>query len=411
MRILIISQYFHPEAFRINDLAAELVARGHAVTVLTGMPNYPAGSAFPRYSVLRGPWHEEWRGVHIVRMPLVTRGRKQPWRLALNYLSFAIAASALGPFRCGRRYDAIFVFEVSPVTVGIPAVVMRWWTGAPMVFWVQDLWPESLIAAAGITSRWILGPTAVLVRWIYQHCDRILVQSEAFVSDIIAHDGDPAHIAYVPNWAEDVYRPILRATAQLPLGLVLPAGFRIIFAGNIGAAQGFATILDAAERTRGLRDFQWCVFGDGRERSWVESEIVRRGLPDRFHLFGRYPVDVMPNLFAHADALLVTLKRDPIFANTIPGKVQSYLACGKPILAAIDGEGARIVTESGAGIAVPAEDGAGLAGAVHRLYDMSASDRAAMGQRGRVYYEQHFDRSKVIAYIEHILAELSAART
>ncbi|MBI4434700.1 glycosyltransferase family 4 protein [Candidatus Uhrbacteria bacterium] len=411
MRILIVSQYFWPEVFRVNDLAEEFVRRGHDITVLTGVPNYPSGRAFDGYSVWRGPWREDRRGVHIVRVPLVTRGRNRSWQLALNYLSFAALASIFGSIRCGRRFDAIFVFEVSPVTVGIPAIVMRWVTGAPIAFWVQDLWPESLTAAAGITSRFVLTPAAALVRWIYRRCDRILVQSEAFTADVVTHGGDPARITYVPNWAEDIYHPIARDAARLPTGLVLPDGFRVVFAGNIGAAQGFGTILDAAERTRDLPDLHWVVFGDGRERSWVEEEVARRGL-DRFvHLLGRYPVETMPHVFAHADALLVTLRRDPIFAKTIPGKVQSYLACGKPILAAIDGEGARIVAVSGSGIAVPADDGAALADAVRHLYGMNARDREAMGQRGRVYYEQHFARTMLIDRIEHILGALARARS
>ncbi|MDP3771530.1 MAG: glycosyltransferase family 4 protein [bacterium] len=407
MRILIVSQYFWPEVFRVNDLAEELVRRGHEITVLTGVPNYPNGHAFDGYSVWRGPWSENRRGVRIVRVPLVTRGRNRSWQLALNYLSFAVLASIIGPIRCGRRFDAIFAFEVSPVTVGIPAIVMQWISRAPIAFWVQDLWPESLTAAAGITSRFVLASTEALVRWIYRHCDRILVQSEMFTADVIAHGGDPARIAYVPNWAEDVYHPIARDAAQLPAGLMLPDGFRIIFAGNIGAAQGFGTILDAVERTRDLTDVHWVILGDGRERTWVEEEIARRELRKHVHLLGRYPVDVMPHVFTHADVLLVTLKRDPIFAKTIPGKVQSYLACGKPILAAIDGEGARIVTVSGSGIAVPAEDGAALADAVRRLYGMSARDRAEMGQRGRVYYEAHFNRLVIMRRIERILTDLT----
>ncbi|MEO7727314.1 MAG: glycosyltransferase family 4 protein [Burkholderiales bacterium] len=407
MKILIVTQYFWPEEFRINDLAIGLRERGNAVTVLTGMPNYPHGRLFKGYGVWRLK-RENYQGVDVIRMPLVPRGDGGGFRLAVNYLSFALFASLLAPLRLRGKYDVIFVYEPSPVTVGIPARVLKAFKRAPIVFWVQDLWPQSLNAAGAITARWILGPVEAMVRWIYRGCDRILVQSRAFVAPIEALGADPARIRYFPNSAESLYQPD-GAKREAGLEPGLPPGFRVMFAGNIGAAQDFETILAAATLLKQETGIQWLVVGDGRLRPWVEREIVARGLQATVHLLGRFPPEAMPRFFARSDAMLVTLKKEPIFALTLPAKVQSYLACAKPIIAALDGEGARIVTEAGAGVAVAAEDPAALANAVLDLARLGADARQAMGQRGRAYFEQHFEREMLLSKLEGWMNELKPA--
>ena len=404
MRVLIVSQYFWPESFRVNDLALGLKERGHAVAVLTGLPNYPTGRFFPGYGFFT-PSSEEFNGLPVYRVPLIPRGSGQRWRLALNYFSFAIFASLLAPVRCRGVFDLIFVFEPSPITVGIPAILLKKFKRAPVMFWVQDLWPESLSATRAIRSELLLHWVAQLVRFIYQRCDRILVQSEGFIPSVTALGADPQRVAYFPNWAETLYCPV--ATAEdAPERKEVPAGFCVMFAGNIGAAQSFETILEAATLLRQHHDIHWVVVGDGHRRAWVEGQILERGLKESVHLLGPRPAEVMPRYFALADALLVTLKCDPIFALTIPSKVQSYLACAKPILAALDGEGARVVRESGAGIVCPAEDAKALAESVLRLSRMSPQERAAMGQKGRTYFEANFEREKLLDRLEGLMLEM-----
>ena len=404
MRVLIVSQYFWPESFRVNDLALGLKERGHAVAVLTGLPNYPTGRFFPGYGFFT-PSSEEFNGLPVYRVPLIPRGSGQRWRLALNYFSFAIFASLLAPVRCRGVFDLIFVFEPSPITVGIPAIMLKKFKRAPVMFWVQDLWPESLSATRAIRSELLLHWVAKLVRFIYQRCDRILVQSEGFTPSVTALGADPQRVAYFPNWAETLYCPV--ATAEdAPERKEVPAGFCVMFAGNIGAAQSFETILEAATLLRQHHDIHWVVVGDGHRRAWVEGQILERGLKESVHLLGPRPAEVMPRYFALADALLVTLKCDPIFALTIPSKVQSYLACAKPILAALDGEGARVVRESGAGIVCPAEDAKALAESVLRLSRMSPQERAAMGQKGRTYFEANFEREKLLDRLEGLMLEM-----
>src|SRR5690349_8507872 len=185
MKILIVSQYFWPESFRINDLALGLKERGHNVTVLTGMPNYPSGRLFSGYAMF-SPTKEIFEGIPILRVPLIPRGSKGRWRLALNYISFALCASLLAPLRCKGPFDIIFVFEPSPVTVGIPALVLKKLMQAPIVFWVQDLWPESLSATGAVKSQRVLQWVANLVGYIYRRCDCILVQSEGFIPYVTA---------------------------------------------------------------------------------------------------------------------------------------------------------------------------------------------------------------------------------
>jgi glycosyltransferase involved in cell wall biosynthesis len=408
MRILIVTQYFWPENFRINDLAEGLAHLGHEIVVLTGKPNYPGGRFADGYGFLRRA-RERWGAIDVVRAPLLPRGRGGPLRLTLNYFSFALFASLVGPLRCRGKFDAILVYEPSPVTVGLPALAMKAVTGAPVLFWVQDLWPASLAATGGVRSPVLLKMVERLVRYIYAGCERILVQSEAFIAPVRALGVPAERIVYYPNSAEDFYRPLPRTHARLPVEL--PPGFRVMFAGNVGAAQGFETVLAAAERLRAQRDIRWLIVGDGRQLAWVRAEIARRGLGDAVHLLGQHPPESMPAWFAHADVMLVSLRADPIFALTIPAKVQSYMACARPIVASLDGEGARVVRESGAGLAAPADDPEALARAVLELYRMPASERESMGARGRAYFERHFERGALLKQLATVMEEARRERT
>lgn len=397
MKVLIVTQYFWPETFRINDLAQGLVKIGHDVTVLTGQPNYPSGRFFEGYHFW-GRARETFQGIQVVRVPLLARGNGRTIRLFLNYLSFAFFASLLGPLRCSGSVDIILVYEPSPVTVGLPALVMKAVKKAPLMFWVQDLWPESLSATGAVRSLWILARVAGLVRFIYRGCDRVLVQSRAFVDRVRGLGVLPDRILYFPNSAEGLYRPVTRE--EVCSGEALPDGFRIMFAGNIGAAQSFATILAAAETLRDHHRIHWIILGEGRQSDWVRQEITRRRLERSVHMLGQHPMESMPEWFARADVLLVTLKRDPIFALTIPSKIQSYMACGRPILAALDGEGARVVKEACAGLVVSAEDAAALAEAVLHMSNMPLSEREMLGQNGRRYFLQEFDRDTLLARLD-----------
>ena len=326
-------------------------------------------------------------------------------RMALNYISYALCASIMAPFVFKGSYDVIFVFQMSPVTIGVPALVMKKIKSAPIMFWVQDLWPESLSASGAVRSGFVLKMIDSLVRFIYKGCDKVLVQSRAFCEYIKDQGVPDKKILYFPNSAEEIFKPVKAKPESSCMDI--PGGFRVIFAGNIGASQDFDTILAAAEKLKPQKDIQWVIFGDGRRRSWVEEEIGKRGLSDTFHLMGRVPLEEMPGYFSCADVLLATLRQEPIFALTIPSKIQSYLACGKPIVAALEGEGAKVIKESGAGMTVLPEDPEVLADSVLRMYNMPESERESMGLKGRSYYEENFKRSLLLDQLEVWMKELT----
>ena len=398
MNILIVTQYFWPENFRINELAKTLVDNGNTVSVLTGIPNYPEGRFFSGYGLFRRS-REEYFGAKVIRVPIVPRGENNKILLFLNYLSFVISACILAPFKCRFKFDVIFVYQTSPVTVGLPAIFLRYLSKAPLFFWVQDLWPESLSAVGVIKSKSILKTVGRLVGFIYSRCDRILIQSEGFRSSLSQFKIENEKILFFPNSAEELYRPIAQCLDDEESKL-LPAGFRVMFAGNIGAAQDFPTILEAAKILKKFEDIQWIILGDGRKRSWVDYQVEKFELKKTVHLLGKYPIDTMPKFFSQADVLLATLKSEPIFDLTIPAKIQSYLACGKPIIAGMGGEGARIVRESGAGISSIPENPEDLAEAVLKIYRLPLEKRQQMGLAGRGYFENHFDGQMLVKRLE-----------
>ena len=263
MRILVVTQYFWPENFRVNDLTVALVERGHEVTVLTGMPNYPGGRFFDGYGWFT-PSRQRWNGMEVLRCPLIPRGKGGGLRLALNYASLALSASLLGPWKCRGNFDVIFVHEPSPITIALPALMLRRLRGTPVLLWVLDLWPESVTAAGSVRSPAVLGLISRMVRFIYRHCDRVLVQSRGFIDHVVAQGASTEKVLYFPSWAEALFTQAPDSNQASPSLPPLPEGFRVMFAGNIGAAQDFETILAAAEQLRGEQDIHWVIVGDGR---------------------------------------------------------------------------------------------------------------------------------------------------
>lgn len=404
MRVLVVSQYFWPEVFRVNEVVSELVARGHEVTVLTGRPNYPDGQVFADFTA-RPEHYARFAGAEVVRVPMRPRG-KGSVRLVLNYWSFVFWGCVLGPWLLrGRRFDALFCFETSPITSALPAVLLRRIKRAPLLLWVLDLWPDTLAAVGMVRSPRVLGWVGRLVAFIYRRCDLILAQSQGFFPAIEKWSRAPEKSRYFPQWAEDTFERMDETVACAPEVAAERGAFNVMFAGNIGDAQDFPAILDAAERLRERPDIRWLIVGDGRAADLVRAEIQRRGLSSTVRMLGRHPQERMPAFFRGADALLVSLKPDPVFAMTIPGKVQAYLATGVPLLAMLDGEGARVVEDAGAGLVCAAGDGAGLAAQVLRLSETSAAEREAMGQRARRYVQTHFNRTRLIDQLEAWLAQ------
>lgn len=390
MRVLVVSQYYWPESFRINEVVDSLRDAGCDVTVLTGQPNYPQGKLFPGYKAMNWGVEKHASGYDIYRVPLMPRGRSGAIRLIGNYLSFVLGASVFGAWLLRRqRFDVIFVYAVSPILQALPAILLRRTCRAALVTWVQDLWPESLEVTGFVKNRHALALVEKLVRWIYRRNDLLLTQSEAFIPTVKVLSG-PTEVVYHPNPGEAaVGKPDESAPA-----LTLGNGFNVVFAGNLGTVQALETVLDAAEQLRRDSSTHITLVGDGSRKAWVAEELKRRDLHN-VSLPGRFASNEMPGIFAQADALLVSLVRSPIMEQTVPSKVQAYLAAGKPVIASMDGEGARVVQEAGAGIACPAEDAQALVQAIVTLKSAHPEARQRMGEAGRSYYDKHFEPAKL----------------
>jgi glycosyltransferase involved in cell wall biosynthesis len=401
---LVLSQYFWPEDFRINDIVRSCVSRGLEVEVLTAKPNYPGGKIFDGYRAA-GCSREEWAGARVSRVPIIPRGRASGIRLAANYLSFIVSGLLFGPWLLrGRRADVVFVYAPSPLLQTIPALLLGWLKKCPVVLWVQDLWPESLEATGHVRSPVILRFVEGWIRFIYRHTDLILVQSRAFEASVSAL-APGKKIIYYPNSVEEIFlRPDAGACPDLP---VLNSGFTVLFAGNVGTAQAMEVIVGAAELLRTYADIHFVVVGQGSRWVWLRQQAASRGLAN-IHLPGRYPVKAMPEMMSRASVLLVTLTDQPIFAMTVPAKIQAYMAVGRPIIACLNGEGARLVGEADAGIAVAAGNERGLAEAVLQLYAMPREQRERLGENGRRYFLEHFEHDKLAGeLIRHLECAIS----
>jgi glycosyltransferase involved in cell wall biosynthesis len=406
LKLLIVSHYFWPETFIINDLADRLSQLGHQVTVFTGKPNYPEGKIYEGYQQAGISFEKLPSGVEVHRVPLRPRGVSSGKNLALNYLSFLFSGLLRFPLLArGREFDSILVFAPSPMTSAITAIPLKCLKRAHLAIWVQDLWPESLSATGHVKNSLILSLVKQMVRLIYWAADSLLIQSRAFFEPVAALT-DANKIAYVPNFSRAIESTSQTDEAQLPADLldVLKNHFCIVFAGNLGTAQSLDTVLDAAEEVSDLSEIKVVLVGSGSLSGWLERQIRERKL-NNVLLAGRLPPALMPALYQLSAGLLVTLKDQEIFAYTIPSKVQGYMAAGRPIIAAINGEAVTILQESGAGFAGPAEDSEALAGNIRKLYHLPPESRIAMGERGFAYFKQHFEMDSQIDRLIQLLQQ------
>ncbi|MBN8507211.1 MAG: glycosyltransferase family 4 protein [Burkholderiales bacterium] len=404
LRILLFSQHFWPESFRINDVAQSLQAAGHRVTVLTGQPNYPGGTVFDGYRAAACVV-EPYRGVQIHRVPLLPRGRGGALRLAANYLSFIASAATCGAWRLrGQRFDVVFVYATSPLLQALAAIVLARLKSCPLVVWVQDLWPQSLQVTGYVRHPRLLAAVERVVRLVYARCTLLLVQSPAFVEPVRALAPPHVPVRVHANPGDD------EVPVDAPPALQLEPGFNAVFAGNLGTAQALDTVLDAAERLRDLPDLRIVLVGSGSRSAWLAEQVRARALGN-VQLPGRFAPEQMPGILAQAQALLLTLKDDPAMALTVPSKLQSYFAAGRPVVAAIGGEGARLVREAGAGIACAPGDAAALAAALRSLHALGPAERERLGAAGRrCHAEQFSPRVLTPALLAHLQSAVDAAR-
>jgi glycosyltransferase involved in cell wall biosynthesis len=407
MRIALLSQWYAPEPeARVTQLAHELAQRGHDVTVLTGFPNYPGGRVYPGYKL--NLWKRETvQGVNIVRMLLYPNHSRSAIKRALNYFSFAVSASLLGPLLCGP-IDLLWVYH-PPLTVGIPAWWIHFIRKVPFIYEIQDIWPETVTASGmmkpGIGTKML----EHLAQFVYRHAEAITVISPGFKHNLLEKGVPEEKLCVIPNWAdENIFHPVPR---DLNLGVRynFVDHFNVLFSGNMGPAQCLETVIEAAALLADTPKIKFTLIGDGISLHELKTQVRNRNLSN-VQFIERQPMDAMMQFHAWADGLLVQLRDDALFNITVPSKTMAYLASGRPILCAVAGDGADIVRHAKAGLVCPPNNPQALVDMILTLYEMSADEREEIGENGRKYYMEHFCRGALVDKFEALFNEVLERR-
>lgn len=396
MRILVISEHYYPDNFRINDITKELVDRGNEVTVLTGLPDYTNSFIPKEYKFFRKR-NEVIDGVTIKRVSTIARRKKALFR-GLNYISFAVNSCLYRKLN-KNIYDVILVYQMSPVTMIFPALKIKKMKNVKILVYCLDLWPES-VKILGIKEKSFLYKTiAKISRYLYQGCDQIAVSSKPFFKYLHEVNDIPYDkMCYLPQHAEDIYLDMdLRAIDNHCIDFV--------FTGNIGKAQDIECIIEAVEIIRDTPDFTVHLVGDGSHLEDCKQMIKEKHLEDKFVLHGRHPIDQMPKFYRLADACLLTLKCDNFVGMTMPSKLQSYMAAGKPVIGAISGAAQEVIKESNCGLCVDASDAKGLA-EMMKAFIQNPNIYKSCGENGRCYFKQNFTKAIFMDHLEKLLNNL-----
>lgn len=404
LKVAFVSQYFYPEQFSNNEIVRYLVQVGHEVDVICCVPNYGKDGFFEGYSN-KTRVSEEWHGARVHRAWTVARANSK-LRLMLNYLAFPLFGSvrALQVYKGRGAPDVVFVSMPSPLLQAFVGVALKTRYGTRCVYWVQDLWPESLTLTLGVKNPVIVRMLSWFCGWLYRKADIILVQSAAFSERIERFSVSPKKIAVLPNTAPETYAPIDPDSNWEEVKVMQAGKLKFVFAGNIGESQDVEGLIDAFDLLEHETDAHFYIIGSGRNLSTVAARVRSKGLEDRITFLGRHPEERMPYFFALADALIVSLKNYEIFSLTVPYKVQCYMACGRPIIGMINGEGARIIRESGSGLVSSAGSPQELADNLRQFCAMSSAERDEMGQAARKWFEAHYSKKAVYSILEAALA-------
>lgn len=401
-KILVVTQHFWPENFRINDIVEGFLQDGIAVDVLCGLPNYPKGEWFPGYSAA-GPFEEEWHGARLYRCKEVPRRGNTSVNIFLNYISWPwYAAHAL--HRLPGRYDAVFCFNTSPVLMCWPAIRYAKKHHIPFTNYVLDIWPENLYSVLNVKNKALRAIAQGVSDALYKKADRLIAMSEPLQQRLCQRTGmPPQKIAVIPQYCEDFYAvPQPDAALQAQFG----GRFNLVFTGTFTPAQSLETVITAVQdaRSRGADMLHLLLVGDGMSRAALEAKVKELHAEDAVTFYGSVPATDIPKFTALADALIVCLSDSPDLGLTVPAKVASYMAAGKPVLASMDGAGNAAVAAAG-GLSSPACDAAALADNLLALTRMDAAQHAAMGQSAKEYYLAHYRRSELLRKLEHFILE------
>lgn len=404
IKLCFFTNHFYPEDFKVNDIAFELSNKGYDITVITAIPDYPQGKFYEGYSLFKRR-NEIVNGVKVHRLPIIPRSKGKKIQLVFNYLSYFISTLLFTIlYLYKEKYDIVFVHLTSPFFIGLPAVLLKRKQNIPLVFWVLDLWPESLSAASGIKNKLVLDTQIRLVRYVYNNCNKILIGSKGFKKSICEKGRYADRIEYFPNWAEDVF-PLKYEYDYLqnnPFAQFSDSDFVILFTGNIGEAQNLECVIDAAFELREIKNIRFVFMGDGRHREKLITKMNNMALSSSVFFPGRYPIESMSVFMQRADVLLVSLKNELIFSLTVPSKLQFYMAQGKPILAILNGDGAKIVNEACCGVAVSDSDNNILQNVIRQMYKMPKNELIEMGKNGKKYYDKYFKKEQRIEQLNNI---------
>ncbi len=404
IRVLLLTQWFDPEpTFKGMVFARELVRQGFDVEVLTGFPNYPGGKVYPGYRI-KLLQREVIDGVQVTRVPLYPNHDQSAIKRVLNYASFAASSLVYGLFMA-RRADVIYAYH-PPLTVGITASLIRLFRRIPVVYDIQDMWPDTLRATGMLNNASALNAVEVVCRWVYQRVDHIVVLSPGF-KRLLIHRGVPEpKISVVYNWADEA--ALSSPGGQLPASFPSAEQFRIVFAGNMGKAQALDAVLDAAAllEARGSR-VCFVMLGGGVEVNRLKLRTADLKLRNVI-FFPSVPMAQVGTFLQAADALLVHLRKDSLFEITIPSKTQAYMAVGKPLLMAVDGNAADLVLQSESGVVAESENPNAVADSAEGLASMSAEQLLAMGERAQRYYHEHLALSVGATRFGVIFKQLTA---
>ena len=405
-RVLLFTQWFDPEpTFKGLVFARELVRQGFEVEVLTGFPNYPGGRVYPGYKI---KWlqRETIDGVTITRVPLYPSHDTSALGRVFNYLSFSFSALLYGLFKA-KKPDVIYAYH-PPLTTGITAVLLRFFRRVPVVYDVQDMWPDTLRATGMIANPRMLNIVGGVCNWVYRHTDQLVVLSPGFKQLLIKRGVPEQKIEIIYNWCDE--QSLAVPVGNLPTQFPTPEKFNILFAGNMGKAQALTAVLDAAAILQ-QRESNICfVFVGGGLEVETLKQYVQQNMLDNVVFLPLVPMAEIGNLLNAADVLLVHLKKDPLFKITIPSKTQAYMAVGKPILMGVDGDAANLVKQAQCGTVAQSEDATSIADAALTLYKMSFDERKTLSNNSQKFYKDELSLTSGVKKFARLFYTLPSSR-
>ena len=401
MNLLVISQYYYPEQFRINDICKEWVKRGNKVTVVTGIPNYPEGKYYDGYGISKRR-KEQVDGVDIIRLPIIPRG-KNPIMLMLNYISFVISGFFFAKFT-KKKFDKVFIYEVSPIT---QAFVGIWYAKRKKVecnLYVMDLWPESIELATGISNKVILNTIGKMTDRIYKKCDNIYTSSESFIEEIVKRGHPRKKLTFWPQYAEEFYKPVPREECHVD-EISQDDYFKIVFAGNIGKAQGLDILIDVAKMIKIKKiKVKFYIIGDGRAKKELQEKVIQEKVEDNIKFIDKKPATEIPKYYGACNMAFLSLKSDRLSNQILPAKLQSYLACGIPILGCVGGEAEEIIEKSRSGFCVKC-DAEEITKTIEGIMQMDPAEFKNMRKNAIEFFKNNYEKDLLLNKMDQYLFE------